>query len=316
MASTDIDPLSVHGAPERGGAEQEQQEQQEQQEEEEEAAGGGAEWSRETRVPVKVLGAHSGVVTAARLCFSDRCVLSCSADRTSVLWDVDSCRPLRVFDGVHARTITECALIPNTNRMVTVSWDKTMVVSDVETGQILWRWRQSGLLTSCGSSSDGRLLVCASDPQNAIHVVDAGGGQTLHHVSDHHRSTITRCRFDPHSQRVATVSADRTIKLWDLLARKTTVSIDSNHGNVVSDCCFTDSGHFLCTASWDKSVKLWDVQAGGFRTHGGTTLQRGHEGSVSCCRFSADATLLVSGSYDRTVALWDMWSLSQSVILK
>ncbi|TMS01505.1 WD repeat-containing protein 88 [Larimichthys crocea] len=191
-----------------------------------------------------------------------------------------------------------------------------MVVSDVETGQILWRWRQSGLLTSCGSSSDGRLLVCASDPQNAIHVVDAGGGQTLHHVSDHHRSTITRCRFDPHSQRVATVSADRTIKLWDLLARKTTVSIDSNHGNVVSDCCFTDSGHFLCTASWDKSVKLWDVQAGGFRTHGGTTLQRGHEGSVSCCRFSADATLLVSGSYDRTVALWDMWSLSQSVILK
>ncbi|TKS65732.1 WD repeat-containing protein 88 PQQ repeat and [Collichthys lucidus] len=173
MASTDIDPLSVHGAPERGAEEQEAQE----------AAGGGAEWSRETRVPVKVLGAHSGVVTAARLCFSDRCVLSCSADRTSVLWDVDSCRPLRVFDGVHARTITECALIPNTNRMVTVSWDKTMVVSDVETGQILWRWGQSGLLTSCGSSSDGRLLVCASDPQNAIHVVDAGGGQTLHHVS-------------------------------------------------------------------------------------------------------------------------------------
>ncbi len=44
--------------------------------------------------------------------------------------------------------------------------------------------------------------------------------------ADHHRSTITRCRFDPHSQRVATVSADRSIKLWDLLAQKTTVSID------------------------------------------------------------------------------------------
>ena len=43
---------------------------------------------------------------------------------------------------------------------------------------------------------------------------------------DHHRSTITRCRFDPHNLRVATVSADRSIKLWDLLAQKTTVSID------------------------------------------------------------------------------------------
>uniref|UniRef100_A0A3Q3GVG5 Uncharacterized protein n=1 Tax=Labrus bergylta TaxID=56723 RepID=A0A3Q3GVG5_9LABR len=103
----------------------------------------------------------------------------------------------------------------------------------------------------------------------------------------------TRCRFDPQSQRVATVSADRGIKLWDMKTRGTTVSINSNHNNVVSDCCFTNNGHFLCTASWDKSLKLWD-------------LQSGHEGSVSSCSFSVDAHLLVSGSYDRTVALWDM----------
>uniref|UniRef100_A0A3Q1HVF6 Uncharacterized protein n=1 Tax=Acanthochromis polyacanthus TaxID=80966 RepID=A0A3Q1HVF6_9TELE len=115
----------------------------------------------------------------------------------------------------------------------------------------------------------------------------------------------TRCRFDSQSQRVASVSADRSLKLWDLLALKTTVSLDSNHGNVVSDCCFASSGRFVCTASWDKTLKLWDLQAGGFQTHGGTTLQRGHKGSVSSCSFSADADLLVSGSYDRTVALWD-----------
>uniref|UniRef100_A0A3B4WGN4 Uncharacterized protein n=1 Tax=Seriola lalandi dorsalis TaxID=1841481 RepID=A0A3B4WGN4_SERLL len=123
-------------------------------------------------------------------------------------------------------------------------------------------------------------------------------------------------QFDPQSQRVATVSADRSIRLWDLLVQKTTVSIDSNHGNVISDCCFTNNGQFLCTASWDKTLKLWDLQAGGFRSHGGTSLQRGHEGSVSCCSFSADANLLVSGSYDRTVAFWDMSSLCLSLILK
>uniref|UniRef100_A0A3Q3GL19 Uncharacterized protein n=1 Tax=Kryptolebias marmoratus TaxID=37003 RepID=A0A3Q3GL19_KRYMA len=120
---------------------------------------------------------------------------------------------------------------------------------------------------------------------------------------------------DPH-QRVATVSADRSFKMWDLKAQKTSVSVDSNHGNVVSDCCFTSNGHFLCTASWDKTLKLWDLQAGQFRSHGGTTLQGDHEGSVSCCSFSDDATLVVSGSYDKTVALWDMSSLSRTLVLK
>uniref|UniRef100_A0A3Q2WHJ6 Uncharacterized protein n=1 Tax=Haplochromis burtoni TaxID=8153 RepID=A0A3Q2WHJ6_HAPBU len=103
----------------------------------------------------------------------------------------------------------------------------------------------------------------------------------------------------------------RSIKLWDLRAQKTTVSIDSNHGNVVSACCFTSNGHFLCTASWDKTLKLWDLQAGGFRSHGGTPLQGGHAGSVSAC-----SNLLVSASYDRTVALWDLSSLSQTLVLK
>ncbi|CAK6984133.1 WD repeat-containing protein 88-like [Scomber scombrus] len=191
-----------------------------------------------------------------------------------------------------------------------------MVCWDVETGQTLWTSRQNGLLTSCSVSADGRLVVCASDPQNGVNVSDAASGQTLHHVSGQHRSTITRCRFDPQSQRVVTASADRSVKLLDLLTLKTTVTIDSNHGNVISDCCFTNDGRFLCTASWDKTLKLWDLQTGAFRSHGGTTLQRGHEGSVSSCCFSTDANLLVSGSYDRTVALWDMSTLCQSLILK
>ncbi|XP_063329845.1 WD repeat-containing protein 88-like [Pelmatolapia mariae] len=301
MASRNIDPLSAE-EPSEGR---------------EEERGAGGEWSWESQVPVKVLQAHSDAVTTARVCCDNRCILSCSSDCTAVLWDVESCQPLRTFDGVHSKAITECALIPNSNRMVTVSWDKKMVAWDLETGLTLWKSRQPGLLTSCSSSSDGRLVVCAVNPQNGISICDAASGQMLHHISDLHRSFITRCRFDPQSQRVATVSADRSIKLWDLRAQKTTVSIDSNHGNVVSACCFTSNGHFLCTASWDKTLKLWDLQAGGFRSHGGTPLQGGHEGSVSaCCIAAADANLLVSASYDRTVALWDLSSLCQTLVLK
>ncbi|KAF7667825.1 hypothetical protein LDENG_00045530 [Lucifuga dentata] len=270
---------------------------------------------KESQVSVKVLESHSDGVTAVRLCFSDSRVLSSSSDHTAILWDAERCMPLKVFDGVHGAVISEFTLIPNSNRMVTVSWDKKMAAWDLETGQTLWTSSSAGLLTSCCASSDGR-LVCAADLQNSVYISDAASGQMLHNISDHHHSTITRCRFDPQNQRVATVSADRTIKLWDLLANKTTVAINSTHGNVVSNCCFTSNGHFLCTASWDKTLKLWDLQSGQFRSHGGTTLQKAHEGSVSSCSFSSDAKLLVSGSYDRTVALWDTSTLCRTLSLK
>uniref|UniRef100_UPI003AADF73D WD repeat-containing protein 88-like n=1 Tax=Centroberyx gerrardi TaxID=166262 RepID=UPI003AADF73D len=230
--------------------------------------------------------------------------------------DAERCVPLRVFDGGHGAAISECAVIPDRNRMVTVSWDKKMIAWDLETGQTLWTSSLAGLLTSCSVSCDGRLVVCAADLQSGVYVSDAASGQTLHHVSDLHRSTVTRCRFDPQSQRIATVSADRTIKLWDLVAQKTTVSINSNHSNVVSNCCFTNNGHFLSTASWDKTLQLWDLQTGAFWSRGGASLRTGHDGSVSSCSFSADANLLVSSSYDRTVAVWDMSTLCHTLILK
>jgi len=41
----------------------------------------------------------------------------------------------------------------------------------------------------------------------------------------HHRSAITRCCFDPGNQRVTSVSYDKTIKLWDMVARSTSITI-------------------------------------------------------------------------------------------
>lgn len=46
-----------------------------------------------------------------------------------------------------------------------------------------WTSRQAGLLTSCSVSADGRLVVCAADPQNGVNISDAASGQTLHHVN-------------------------------------------------------------------------------------------------------------------------------------
>ncbi|KAK3528286.1 hypothetical protein QTP86_030045 [Hemibagrus guttatus] len=169
---------------------------------------------------------------------------------------------------------------------------------------------------SCSVSGDGKYVASASDMENALYVNCAATGQRLHYVPGHHTSTVMSCRFDAQSQHVASVSADRSIKLWDVCSHKTTLSINSAHTNVISSCCFTQNGRYLCTASWDRTLQLWDVQTGSFRTRGGEQLSKGHNGSVSSCAFSSDASFLASGAYDRTVALWDVKGLYRTLVLK
>ncbi|TTK32047.1 WD repeat-containing protein 88 [Bagarius yarrelli] len=264
----------------------------------------------------QVLRGHADSVTSCHFCFHDTRLLTSSQDKTAVLWDVETGTQLAVLTGGHSDTITACCLVPEQNRVITSSWDKTINAWDMETGKILWTVTQGGLLMSCSVSGDGNYVASVSDIENALYVNCAATGARLHYIPGHHTSTVMSCRFDPQSQHLASVSADRSIKLWDVCSHKTTLTINSAHTNVISSCCFTQNGRYLCTASWDRTLQLWDVQTGSFRTSRAEQLSYGHDGSVSSCAVSADASVLVSGAYDRTVALWDVKGLYRMLVLK
>ncbi|XP_005020072.4 WD repeat-containing protein 88 isoform X1 [Anas platyrhynchos] len=257
------------------------------------------------QIQFKILRGHSDTVSSCHFCSEDTKILSCSYDRTVKLWDVVKGFPIQVFEEEHTAPISECNLSPDDRRVVTSSYDNTVKAWDMETGKMLWTIEHEGIVTSCSISCDGKYVVSGSDKGNAIFVFDAVSATVVAHVQGHHRSTITRCCFDPDNQRVTSVSYDKTIKLWDMRTRSTSITINEGHSNAISDCCFTSDGRYLCTASWDKSLKIWDIKTGEFRCHEPLSLNQGHEGSVSSCVFSQDASLVVSGGYDKTIAIWE-----------
>ncbi|XP_075796225.1 WD repeat-containing protein 88 isoform X1 [Pelodiscus sinensis] len=271
---------------------------------------------RLAQIHFKILRGHTDIVSSCHFCFEDTKILSCSYDKTVKLWDVEKSVPVQVFEEEHLAPISECSLTPDNKRVITSSYDKTVKAWDMETGKMLWTVEQEGLVTSCNISCDGKYVVSGLDMENAICVIDAVNAITVAYVQDHHRSTVTRCCFDPDNERVCSVSCDKTIKLWDIIAQSTTITIDEAHNNVISDCCFSIDGHYLCTASWDKILKIWDVKIGEFRCHGPICLNQGHKGSVSSCIFSKDASLVVSGAYDKTIALWDAGAGYKKLALK
>ncbi|RSL60118.1 hypothetical protein CEP51_013820 [Fusarium floridanum] len=114
-----------------------------------------------------------------------------------------------------------------------------------------------------------------------------------------HGSVVMSVVFSADSQRLASGSGDKTIKIWDAATGACMQTLEG-HGNSVSSVVFSAGGQYLASGSHDKTVKIWDAATGAYVQ----TLE-GHGDPVSSVVFSADGQCLASGSRDKTVKIWD-----------
>lgn len=120
-----------------------------------------------------------------------------------------------------------------------------------------------------------------------------------------HNGTVKGMAVSRDGQRLASCSADGTVKIWDLASGDVRLTIrgDSKREQCVA---FSPDGNRVATGGEDHTVKVWDAATG-------QELQRllGHTNAVRCVAFSPDGTRIASGggtgttTDDQTVKLWD-----------
>ena len=65
-------------------------------------------------------------------------------------------------------------------RILSSSWDKTLCFFDVETGSVLWRAENIGIVMSCDLSPDGNYALSCVDYEDSIKILDVRTGTVLH----------------------------------------------------------------------------------------------------------------------------------------
>lgn len=175
-------------------------------------------------------------------------------------------------------------------------------VWDVSTGQ-LFGLPMSGpaSLTSLALTHDGKHFATGFE-NGTVAMWDFGARRRLWSVPAH-TEKIDGMAFSPDGTRVAAVSWDQTLKVFDASSGSVLLTIGPT-GHRLRCVEFSPSGEQIAAACYragnSAAAKVWDAYSGSLQLE-----LRGDTGSTEAIAYSPDGQRIITGSVDGTVKLWN-----------
>jgi len=263
------------------------------------------------------------------------------------VWRASDGALLRTLVG-HDGHVKALAFGPDTNLLVSVSRDRTLILWRLNTGEILRRIGLSDGGSSVAFSPDGSKIVAAAEnryinvfrtsdgslllsfrvnnsnetypvafsPDGALLASD-GDYPWLHiwRLSDgaivsrvYGHDETTGIAFSPDGKLLASSGEDAVIRLWELST--TNLLAEASARSATLATTFSPDGTLLAIGGYD-----WNIYV--LRSTNGVVLQKltGHDYWITALAFSPDGALLASGGGDGRYKIWRVsdWSLLRTV---
>ncbi len=243
-----------------------------------------------------VLPLRGQLHTLACLCFeANGWRIAAGSGRTIKIWDLSG-RLLQTLHG-HTDLVRAIAFHPRENRLVSASYDQSIKVWDLKSGEELDTLRgHSDLVNAVAFVGDGSRLASASW-DGTVRLWDVEQNRQPLTLRGH-RDYVRGLDFSPDGRLLATGGGDGVVRVWHISTghlRKIWPTIGTNVNSVafwsnerLAMGCYDGSIH----ARWVPGNEVEDLWAG-------------HTGKIFQVVVSPDESLLASAGEDNTVCLWD-----------
>ncbi|CAJ1944384.1 unnamed protein product [Sphenostylis stenocarpa] len=151
----------------------------------------------------------------------------------------------------------------------------------------------------CHFSSDGKLLVTGGHDNKVSLWCTESFNQKC--ILEEHNEWITDVRFCPNMLRVATSSADKTVRVWDVDNPSYSLRTFTGHATTVTSLDFHPSKDDLICSCDDSEIRYWSIKNG--------SCTGVFKGGATQVRFQPCFGRLVAAAVDNFVSIFDVETL-------
>ncbi|MCC7208193.1 MAG: protein kinase [Anaerolineae bacterium] len=219
---------------------------------------------------------------------------------------------IRRFVG-HDGAVPAFAISPDGLTVMSASDDTTMILWDIQSGQMLRRFEgHTDKVMSVAFSPDGRTVLSGSNNRagskdTTVILWDVQAGHIIRRYEGH-TGGVWAVAFTPDGRRALSAGSDAIPILWDVETGRILHRLGANgegHTDQIESLAISPDGRTALTGSWDSTLILWDLESGNIIRRYGADGE-GHPAPVLKVAFSPDGRSALSGAQESMFILWDV----------
>jgi hypothetical protein len=233
----------------------------------------------------------------------DNATLAASRGSQIHLYDARSGAYLRTLPAAHVAVVESLAYGPEGKYLASGSFQEA-IVWDTQ------KWTPTRRIPGFADrvlavafSPNGKLLAAGGgvpSQDGEIKIFDAATGNLAADIKNGHSDTVFGVSFSPDGTKLATCSADKFIKVFEVPSGKFLKSFEG-HTHHVLDVVWKADGKLLVSAGADNVIKVWDYEKGEqLRTFGN------HNKQITRLVFKGKSSEVLACSGDQTARFWNV----------